>query len=330
MNVRSAVQLFSVPVTAVGPTVAFMKRVHKCFTIMNVSNCQQHIHLNNADARHFTDVDDARLDWLETVFLEYIKDLKSESRPENFLSKETYHALVFTTKSNVECVRYLLTAKQFKYVLTRKLSSEPIESMFGFLRRSAGCNDALDVKSALYGLEKMLKTGIIAASRESNVQTSMSFFSNQLVAVQQRSPADMRTTDKCMQIAEEKLREQCLSTRPCHGNPDVASVAVLGGYIVRAANEHIPCEDCTAPLQGSKAYTPLQGLIAHQDRGGLCYPSQELVKLLIGLRKFAETALFYRKSIPTPLKVCMQRSVSILMYLPILTCENKNRGHRQQ
>ncbi|CAN7975837.1 unnamed protein product [Ixodes persulcatus] len=299
MNAKSAVQSFSDPVTAalsylknqaghtcdaefasVGPTVTFMKCVHKWFTIMDVSNCQQHIHLNNEDGRQFTDIDDARLDWLETVFLEYIQDLKNGSRPENFLSKEISHALVFTTKSNVECIRYLLTAKQFKFVLTRKLSSDPIESMFGFLRRSAGGNDALDVKSALYWLEKMLKSGIIAASRESNA-TSTSFFSNRLVSVQQRSPADMRAADKCMKIAEEKLREQCLSARPCHGNPDVASVAVLGGYIVRATNEHIPCEDCTALLQGSKAYTPLQRLISHQDQGGLCYPSQELVKLLI-------------------------------------------------
>ncbi|KAH7948507.1 hypothetical protein HPB52_023596 [Rhipicephalus sanguineus] len=33
----------------------------------------------------------------------------------------------------------------------------------------------LDVKSAVSGLEKMLKTGIVAASKESNVQSSESF-----------------------------------------------------------------------------------------------------------------------------------------------------------
>ncbi|KAG0443586.1 hypothetical protein HPB47_014748 [Ixodes persulcatus] len=53
-----------------------------------ISNCQQHIHLNNEDACQFTD-NDARLDWLETVFLEYNEDLKNESRPENFLTSKS-------------------------------------------------------------------------------------------------------------------------------------------------------------------------------------------------------------------------------------------------
>ncbi|KAG0445113.1 hypothetical protein HPB47_021499 [Ixodes persulcatus] len=124
---------------------------------------------------------------------------------------------------------------------------------------------------------------------------------------EEKHPADMCTADKRMRIAEEKLTEQCLSPRPCHSNPDIASVSVLGGYIVRAANGHIPYGDCTALLQG-----------------------QELVKLLIRIRRFPDTALFYRKSIPKPLEVCVQGSVFILMDLPIPTCENKDMGHRQQ
>ncbi|KAH9372621.1 hypothetical protein HPB48_021769 [Haemaphysalis longicornis] len=50
------------------------------------------------------------------------------------------------------------------------MSSDPIAAMFGFVKRSAGCDDALDVKSATCSLENMLKTGIISASSGSNVQ----------------------------------------------------------------------------------------------------------------------------------------------------------------
>lgn len=201
---KTAVQLFSPAVTAalnylkdqaghscdadfasVGPTVEFMEVFHKWFTCMDVSNLQQHIHRNDADARQFSEIDDPRLDWLEGEFVSYIEQLKTKSRTENFLSKETHHALVFTTASNVECIRFLLSDKKFKFVLTRKFSSDPIEAMFGFLRRSSGCNDALDVKSAVCRIEKMLKTGIVASSAQSNVRSSTSFSSAQLLPVHQ-------------------------------------------------------------------------------------------------------------------------------------------------
>ncbi|XP_075533163.1 uncharacterized protein LOC142566205 [Dermacentor variabilis] len=153
---------------SVGPTVEFMEAFHKWFTCMDVSNLQQHIHRNDEDARQFSEIDDQRLHWLEDEFLSYIDQLKTKSRAENFLSKETHHALVFATMSNVESIRFLLSHKKFKFVLTRKFSSDSKEAMFGFLRRSSGCNDALDVKSAVCGIEKMLKTGIVASSAQSN------------------------------------------------------------------------------------------------------------------------------------------------------------------
>ncbi|KAH7932918.1 hypothetical protein HPB49_004897 [Dermacentor silvarum] len=349
MNVRSAVQLFGVAVTAAlkylkdqaghtcdlefasaGPTIKFMEAMQKWFTLMDVSNCQQHIHCNNEDTRHVTDVEDSRLNWLGDVFLSYIDTLKNASKPENVLSKKTYHALIFTTKSNVACIRHLLTAKSFRFVLTRKMSSDPIEAMFGFLRRSAGCNDMLDVRSAVCGLEKMLKTGIVASSSDSNVQSSTTFSSRQLLPVQQELHVARSAFDKILNMAAQGLKEHCLSERPLVSNPDVASVAMIGGYIVRAANEHIPCADGIAVLQRSKSGAPQHGLIAHQDRGGLFYPTQELVKLLIGLRRFVDCVLPHRRSVAKPLELCVQRIVRELVSLPVLTCGNTDAGHRRE
>ncbi|KAH9384132.1 hypothetical protein HPB48_026125 [Haemaphysalis longicornis] len=82
------------------------------------------------------------------------------------------------------------------------------------------------------------------------------------------------------------------------------------GFIVRAASEHIPCADCIAVLQGARSSTPHLGLINHQDRGGLFYPTQELVKLLIGLRMFVDYVLLHRS-------------------LPVLSCGNQDPAHRR-
>lgn len=182
------------------PTIHFLEAMQKWFTLMDVSNCQQYIHCNNDDCRLFSDVDDPRLDWLEHAFVVYIKDLRDASRTENFFSKETCHALIFTTQTNVPCIHHLLTEKQFSLVLTHKMSSDPIKAMFGFFRCSAGCDDALDIRSTICSLKKILRTGIITSSGGSNVQSSASFTSKQLHTIQHACHTTAGTTDHILNI----------------------------------------------------------------------------------------------------------------------------------
>ncbi|KAH7967342.1 hypothetical protein HPB49_024127 [Dermacentor silvarum] len=112
MNVQRAVQVCSPPVTVamkllqeqaghtcdtsfagVGPTVQFMDTVHRWLVLMDVSNCTQHIHQKNADCKRFESAGDERLIWLETSFLDYLDDLKSQCLAKNFLTKETYEGV---------------------------------------------------------------------------------------------------------------------------------------------------------------------------------------------------------------------------------------------
>ncbi|KAH7952619.1 hypothetical protein HPB51_028221 [Rhipicephalus microplus] len=176
----------------------------------------------------------------------------------------------------------------------------------------------------------MLKTGIIAASKESNVQSSTSFALRQLLPSQSGPTTNPGAAEKILDMTVATTKEHCLSEGPCRSNPDVASVAMVGGFIVRAASESISCQNCVALLQGPKANTPLLGLIAHQDRGGLLYLSQELLKLLVGLRKFVDCVLAHRRDITKPLEVCVKRTVELLVVLPVLSCANADVDHRKQ
>lgn len=72
--------------SAVGPTVQCIEGMHKWFSLMDVSNTQQHTHKNDPDTRQFSDPNDARLDWLE------------ETPRNNFLNEATYNALVLTKR----------------------------------------------------------------------------------------------------------------------------------------------------------------------------------------------------------------------------------------
>lgn len=149
MNVQRAVQVFLLPVTevlqfmqqqaghtcdvsyaGVGPTVESMSNVHKWFLLMNNSNYAQHIHRNLPESKPFEYADDARLTWLDSGFVNYLQDFKSQSREKEFIMNETFQGLLMTTASNVDCIRYLLTKQNFKFALTRKASSDPIEYFF--------------------------------------------------------------------------------------------------------------------------------------------------------------------------------------------------------
>lgn len=196
----------------VGPTVQFMLMMHKWFAVIDVINSQRHIHKNDPKSWHFSDVDDASLKWLETTFLGYIASLKNESHPENFFSKETSHALVLVTITNVECVCFLLRKKKINYVLIWKFSSNPIEVLFGFLRRTAGCNDAMNDKSVQGWLERLLETGIVSTSMQSKVKCSTS-----LSSAIANSSDDIQNGGRPVKgffppTAGERLRELCMTS----------------------------------------------------------------------------------------------------------------------
>lgn len=182
---------------------------------------------------------------------------------QNFLTKETYHALVLTTHSNIECIQYLLREREFGFVLTRKFSSDPLEALFAFLRRTAGCNDALDIRATLNGLEKMLKTGLIASSNQSNVASSSSYRTGTLVTVNS-NPA--KATISFPVIAEEKLWELCLSPKTQQPSPGAASIAMVGGFVARAILEKINFDSCIALVLKPNSNTPVDGLIAYHPR----------------------------------------------------------------
>lgn len=111
--------------TNIGLIVEFMPIMYRWFVQMDVSNRQQHIHLNNRDAREFSDCEDARLHWLELIFLGYTEHLKEASSQDNFPSKETHHALVFNAVSNVQYIKFILNECSFQFVHTPNFSTAP-------------------------------------------------------------------------------------------------------------------------------------------------------------------------------------------------------------
>ncbi|KAH7939442.1 hypothetical protein HPB52_012697 [Rhipicephalus sanguineus] len=152
-------------------------------------------------------------------------------------------------------------------------SAGPTIKFMEAIQKCAGCNDTLDVKSAVCSLEEMLKTRIVAAPSNSNAQCSSTFSSRQLLPVQQPLHVTPSAFDKALNTAAQGLKEHCLSERPFVSNPDVVSVAMIGGFIARAAS--LCCSEQNAALLNT----------------GSSLIKTELVKLIVGLRRFVDRVL---------------------------------------
>ncbi|KAL1418789.1 hypothetical protein MTO96_025674 [Rhipicephalus appendiculatus] len=150
------------------------------------------------------------------------------------------------------------------------MSSDPIESFFGWLRKSAGSNDQTDVRAVLTGIEKTLKTGVASASSTSNIMAAEE--SDCLSTLLQQKNTREQTSDEFPADARRELIEQLNRDRPLLPTPDVAALAMVGGYLARAVPENFECEECFALLTKPNASKPSDSLIKHQDRGGLPRP----------------------------------------------------------
>ena len=68
---------------------------------------------------------------------------------QNGLTRETFESLYHTSMALRDLATYLLTEKQFHYVLLGQFQSDPLERRFGIYRRMGGCNYFVSVRQIL-------------------------------------------------------------------------------------------------------------------------------------------------------------------------------------
>ncbi|KAH8026692.1 hypothetical protein HPB51_024191 [Rhipicephalus microplus] len=285
MNVARAIQVFSPDVTAAlehlrdqagqtssvsfaaaGQTIVFMQNIYRWFVLHDTSNTTQHIHKKWPDTRQFDDAKDARREWLEVTLPMYLDELEKSCRSQKeFLTKETYEAVLLTTYSTVACIKYLLTEETFLFVLTRKFNSDPIESLFGTLRMSSGCNDMLNVRSVLQGLEKVLKTGLAASSMASNVAHRECAQMSTGTLLTEASPSLTQQLPQ-LQRAACVLQRLNATVLPQHlPSLEISATVYVRGYIARVINEHMCCGSCTAVCTKPSSNQPILQFTRSQD-----------------------------------------------------------------
>lgn len=126
------------------------------------------------DKKPFYSSTDERLYFLEIEFPEILRKWESEiERWETVIFDKrnlpsTCTSILFTSLPTVGCVKYLLDELKFKFVLTRRLSSDNVQQIFGVVRQMAVGNFNCDAVSVSQSFEKILRTGIAETSENEN------------------------------------------------------------------------------------------------------------------------------------------------------------------
>lgn len=82
-------------------------------------------------------------------------------------TKETLEAIIFTSRSTANCVKYLLNGG-FQFVVSRRFTTDNIERFHGAIRNYCGNNDHLSVGQCLSTIERINRTQLAITSMSCN------------------------------------------------------------------------------------------------------------------------------------------------------------------
>lgn len=90
------------------------------------------------------------------------------------------------------------------------------------------------------------------------------------------------------------------------------------------------CDNCGELTSKVPSSQPLQQLTKNQDRGGLLYPSNELLYVLEKLRMFTNSALTETPNLRRPLASLLNVAAPALIDSALLRCTMGDDQHRQR
>ncbi|XP_045032111.1 uncharacterized protein LOC123474243 [Daphnia magna] len=316
-NVQKALDIFSRPLAAAlealrrrkvsgfmgsEETISFMLKIIKWFEIHDVCNYTQAIYKRLPNKALFTSTDDARLKWLED-FLKWLKEWRISSVEKNhFLTSETFEAITITTKSTIAKISDLLRDAGFTFVLTRRFNSDNLERKFSALRQANGGNYNMDAKAAIYGLEKLLRTGItysamncnVPLEREQQNRGNGKFIRKTTLRNPKKRALDVLSA---LGIEDRAVLEE-FRRPPDYGGSDCddkLATAVTAVFLLLVIEEREICVACREGLRHTHIQDPqanaINALNDCLNRGGLNIPSKEFVQRMWTIYRFVEFAL---------------------------------------
>ena len=150
---------------------------------MNVKSCFEGIAKRDIFSTPISGLTDQKIEWLKN-FIGWLQDWWSN--PDCIgLMKDTYEAILHTSRSMVTFTKYVFSQFPIKYLLLGKIQTDPLEQRFGWYRNLSGCNYHISVSQLIESekkirLQHLLKNNslreLIASTKEENSDTGVEEF----------------------------------------------------------------------------------------------------------------------------------------------------------
>lgn len=240
-------------------------------------------------------LDSAAVDKLLS-FLAYLVEWEVHAASRGgFLSASTTVGLRVTIASVLSLLDYPSQQLEYKFIMTSRLSQDPLENFFGIARQASGCNthptpqQFLITVSCLsfYSLAKSVTNGnaepgmltaLLGADAADGDEQNKQFLLDQLIA----------NGDLCSaELAVNKLEKSAPDHVACiSAKSDERLTFYVAGYVARKFLAKTSCDACKKVLLADKK--ELQNLRAAEftqlkDNGGLLYPSGFLLRFIQNL-----------------------------------------------
>jgi hypothetical protein len=148
--------------------VTFIAFIWKWYNYHDVCNLTQHYRQRIYSKKPFSDTNDERLFELDEEIPEILNNWNKEKKTAlECLTKETLEAIIFTSRSTANCIKYLLDGG-LHFVLTRRFSTDNIERFHGAVRNYCGNNDHPTVGQCLSAIERINRTQLAITSMNCN------------------------------------------------------------------------------------------------------------------------------------------------------------------
>ena len=164
----------------------------------------------------------------------------------------------------------------FSYVLTYKYSQDHLELLNSCIRGKNGFNNKPDIRQFKSALRKILLRASVVASKHSNCMLFEADVSSPIFS--------LKWTKNRSSIAE--VPQLDMGDNPSFMMPPMNSenkeniLGYIGGYIVKKLQKIIDCNVCNNAMLSSNKYYFNLSLVTQKDKGGLVYPSTDIVKIL--------------------------------------------------
>lgn len=246
-------------------TAEFCEIIRKWWDIVNTKSTIKGLLKRNEYCKPMKLDSDISFNFLEK-FITWLEIWNNSVNNIGILSKDTFEALVLTTKSILNIVKFSLTELQLDYFLVGKLQTDDLESRFRLYRSMAGCN------------YKVSYTEVIESEKKIRIHNVFTHNKKDYTKLIQNSN-DNSLHDDSYEIADfDTILNSNFYLE--NAKAEDSSYLYVNGYASNKALQDISCESCRNLILKEKGMSTKYTYFNFLQKGGLSVASDEVGYIL--------------------------------------------------